>query len=60
VISIPDEAILEELREQERLARQFIVFPYQEVKETLDKLAAETAMRSTAAFAAKCEREAAA
>jgi len=57
---MPDEVTMEIIREKERLAQQFKIRPYSEVKETLDKLAQETAMRSAAAFAEKCAREAAA
>jgi len=42
------EAMIKELHEKERISRQFKVRPYGEVKETLDKLAAETAKRSAA------------
>ena len=57
---MPDEPTIKELQEKELLSRQFKVYPYHEVKETLDKLAKETAKRSAAAFARKCAREAAA
>jgi len=57
---MPEEAMIEELREQEDLARQFVLLPYAEVKKRLDKAVAETAKRSSAEFAEKCAREAAA
>ena len=53
-------AMLEELREKEQLAQQFIVYPYQEVKETLDKLARETVRRSAIEYAEKFAKETAA
>ena len=55
---MPDEVILEVLRKKQRLAEQLKFRPYADVKETLDKLAMETAKRSSAQYAKKCEQEA--
>jgi len=53
-------AMLEEMREKERLAEQFIVYPYSEVKETLDKVVRETVRRSAIEYAEKYTKETAA
>ena len=55
-----EQAMVEEFREKERLAQQFVIRPYAEVKETLDEIARESAKRSAVEFAERCVREAAA
>ena len=55
-----EEAIREQLREKQRLAEQFIVYPYGEVKETLDKVVRETVRRSAIEYAEKYTKETAA
>jgi len=52
--------MMEEMRRQEELDRQFVLQPYAEVKKRLDQAVVETARRSSAEFAKKFAEETAA